>query len=129
MNKQALLSRTSIRPLGHAHQLETGKSQLFEFGVHLVDLPETAVDEQHIWRGYLTGTDALVTPLQRLAQSAIVIPRCDPGDVEAAILLLHGPFRTKHHARGHRAFACRVADVEALQALRRLLQAQQVAEL
>src|SRR5690349_15427121 len=37
MHDQAFLAGLSIRPLRHAHELETGKSQLFELDVHLVD--------------------------------------------------------------------------------------------
>src|SRR5688572_17428726 len=116
MHDQPFLPRLAIRPLRHTHELETAKSQLFEFDMHLVDLPESAIDQQHIGRLDFTGLDTFVSPTERLAKRAVVVSGRDAGDVETAVLLLHGAFRAIDHARGHGALALRVADVETLQA-------------
>ena len=123
MYEQSLLTGLAIRPFRDTDEFLRAESQLFELRVHLVDLPETTVDQQHIGRDHFTAADAFVAASQRLAQRAVIVSRGHPGDVEAAVVLFHRTFGSIHHAGSDRTLARRVADVETLQALRRLFEA------
>src|SRR3546814_16938769 len=76
----------------------------------------------------LPGAAAPEPALQRLVHRRVVVARLDPGDVVAPVLAAHRAVGVEYHARGHRGLAHGVADVEALDALRQVGQAEHVAQ-
>src|ERR1700748_2907808 len=93
MNKQPLLPRFSIRPHGNAHQRYIGESEPGELVVHLVDLPQSTIDQQQIGQGNLAVLDPRIASLECLTKRPVVVSRSDPSDVEAPILFLQRPLR------------------------------------
>jgi hypothetical protein len=74
----------------------------------------------------IAGGDLLVTSRQRLAHRRIVVAGLDAFDVEAAVIaLLHGAIDADHAGRDG-AFAHGMADVETLDATRRVGQSQRL---
>src|ERR1700723_2215200 len=71
----------------------------------------------------------LVSPRQCLIHGRIIVAGLNTGDVEATVLALQRALLAEHHARGHRVRAARVADVEALDAVRRLLEIEGIAQI
>ena len=82
MNEQPFLSCPAIRSFRNTHELEIGKSQLGQFAVHLVDLAEATIDEQHVGLGNFARLHALVAALERLPQGAVIIAGRNAGDIE-----------------------------------------------
>ena len=88
-----------------------GHIKLGENGLRLPQLPFSAVDQDHIRN--LTFFDGFtITATQYLIHCRIVIARRDAGDIVATVFRTQRPVRIKDHARRHRLFAHRVADVK-----------------
>src|SRR5579875_646690 len=113
VDEEPLLPRPTIRAFRDPDERQIAKPELRENGMHLVDLPESSVDEQQIGRRHFALADAGIAALERLAQRAVIVAGRDAGDVEAAVLLFERPLGAEDHTRGYRALPTRVTDIEA----------------
>src|SRR5579863_2457415 len=127
--EQLLLARPPVGTLGDADQGNPSDPQFSEHLRRFRELAFAAVDEQYVGRGNFAVAHALVTPRQRPMHGGVVVAGLDAADVEAAIVALERTLLAEYHARGDRIRAARVADVEALDAVRRLLQIEGLAQI
>src|SRR5579871_3184152 len=127
--EELLLAGPSIGALGDPDERDARYTELLEHARGLCELALPPIDQQHIGRIDLTVPHPLVAPGERLMHGRVVIARLDSRDVEAPVLPLEGALGSEHDAGGDRIGASRVADVEALEALRRERQTERIAQL
>src|SRR5712671_5226588 len=120
MHEEPLLPWLAIRALGHTDERHVAEAECLELLVYLVDLSQSAIDQQQVRCRYLTILDAHIAPFERLSKCAIVITRCHARDVESPVFLLERSLGAEDHAGCNCPLAARVADVEALDAGRNL---------
>src|SRR5690606_5054302 len=94
----------------------------------LLELPAAAVDEQHVGRRRLAALHTGVAPRERLPERRIVVTRRDAADVDAAVVRFHRAVRPEHDTRRDRLLAAGVADIEALEPARRLVEPERFRE-
>ncbi len=122
--ENALLPHPAVRSLGdadHVHVRHPERCERFHRGR---ELPRAAVDQQQVGNRRLAAQDARKAPLDRLLDAGVIVAGSESAQVEAPIVALDRAVGPEHHARGDRRFTHRVADVEALQTLRRARQFQ-----
>ncbi len=113
------LAPLAFRYTHHYHRLQPDLGKDRTRGA---DLTLAAVDQDQIRAHALARRNLAIPPLQRLTHRREVVTRRDAVDVVAAIFgTLHGA-GFAYHAGRHRGLAHGVADVEALNALRSLIQ-------
>src|SRR5262249_687770 len=125
---QLLQPGLALRTLGDADEGDVGKPDLGERRPRRPDLPLAPVDEDRVGRDALPARDASVAARERLVERAVVVARREALDVVAAVFAPAHVHPIVHHARRDRRLAHRVADVEALDALRAVGQPQRFAE-
>ncbi len=110
--------------LGHAEQDELRHGQLLQYLARHVELALATVDEQDVRQLALALRRLAKTPRQCLMHCRIVVSGGDALDVVAAIVGFQRAFRAEHHTGGDGSLAAGVADVEAFQAHRWLVELQ-----
>ena len=128
-------SRPALRsgPLAIAASLISRKPELVEHAQRRRQLPRPAVDQHEIGRGPAFG-EILVprklaeTPCQHLPHHGVIVPggKVLRAHIELPILIADEPFRACHDHGADRIGAGNVAVVEHLDALRALLQLEQL---
>src|SRR5262249_47202789 len=108
----------ALRTLGDPDEGDVREPDLRDRGPCRTDLALASVDEDCVGRDALPARDPPVAARERLVQRAVVIARRQALDVVAAVFAPAHVHPIVHHARGDRRLAHRVADVEALDALR-----------
>src|SRR5262245_4504913 len=86
--EQPLLSGSAIRSLGNAGEGYACDLQLFEHLHGFGELTGATVDEQDIGNRCFALLDAGIAATERLAQCSVVIARCQPVDIEPAVVAL-----------------------------------------
>src|SRR5258708_3178870 len=119
------LALGTFRHADYAHLVQAG---LHQRRPGWVDLRLSAVDQHQVGNDPSAGGHALIAPPERLAHRAVVVARRDVADVEAPVLGFLHLLVVVDHAGGHGRLAHGVADIEALDALRPLGQAERLAQ-
>jgi hypothetical protein len=122
--EQLFHAGTPVRPFGHAQQQDICHPQVADNRGRRRQLALATIDQEDIGQFSLAGQYALVAPFQCLAHRRIIVTRGDSANIETPVIGLAGSAIDKHDAGGHRLLALDMADIEALQALRRLRQLQ-----
>src|SRR3569833_3242203 len=120
VHEESLLSRFTIRPLGHAHERHISEAQLLKLLVHLTDLAQSSVDQQEVRCWNLTVLDPRLAPLERLPKSSVVVARCDTRNVVSSVFFLQRTLGPEHNARCDGPLVARVTDIETLDSRRSL---------
>ena len=113
-----LLARLALGTLGDADQPRRVQPLLREHVGGHGHLPLAAVDDEEIRRRILAGHDARAPARQRLAHRRVVVAALGRRHVEAPVFGRLHREPVEDHARGDRALAHRVRDVEAFDPLR-----------
>src|SRR3954463_9263537 len=128
LEDQLLHPRFALRALGHAHDAHLVQTQISQDCGGYAGLAFSAVDQDEIGDFAALLAHALVAPLEDLTHRGVVVARRDAADVEAAVVGLLHLLPVVYDARGHGRLAHGMADVEALDALRTLGQAERLAQ-
>src|SRR3569623_1636619 len=120
---QSWAPRLAFRNAHDQHALDL---QFLQHRHGLRHLALATVDQQDVRQNTLALLDARVTPRQGLAHGGVIVAGRDPGDIETTIVGLDHAFGVEHHAGGHRRLAHAVADIEALDAFRPLIEAERL---
>ena len=127
--EQLFLPRSPIGALRNADQGNSGNAQFLDHLGRFGKLSLAAVDEQYVRSGDFAVADPFITPGERLVHGGVVVARLDAADIEAPVIVLERPFLAEYHAGRHRVRAAGVADVEALDTVRRLIQVEGLAQI
>ncbi|KAG1539521.1 hypothetical protein G6F50_014490 [Rhizopus delemar] len=125
---QRFVAGAAFHALGHTYQQHPFHAEVGQRGLGLRQLAGATVDQQYVRQHALLFHGTAEAAVDGLAHGGVVIARLDTADVEAAILRAHRPSSIEPHAGGHGGFAEGMTDVEALDPLDRLGQAQHVAQ-
>src|SRR5258708_13658275 len=112
VHEEPLLTGPAVGPLRDPDEGEIAVAEPGEHLVHLIHLARTAVDQDEIRCGHLPLAHVTVAPLERLAQSRVVISRRASSAVEPPLFLLDSALLTDYHDPRHRPLSRRPADAE-----------------
>ena len=126
VREQLFQPRLSAGSLGNGQQAHTVDLQLFEHILRPLQLPATPIDYQKVGQLSFALLQASVSTPERLLHSPVIVARGHALDVESPIVRLQRAVSVENDAGRHGRLAHGVADVEALQAFRDVLQTKQV---